>query len=83
MNREGAELNMAMASGKARSDLDLECKLLCGVCPLLRQERKVFNFPISQASPGEVAQSPKDKPLEKIAGVSGYSGYGTGWRMDR
>lgn len=55
MNREGAELNMAMVLGKVKSDLDLECKLLCGVCPILRQERKVFNFPISQASPGEVA----------------------------
>ena len=25
------------------------------VCPILRQERKLFNFRISQASPGEVA----------------------------
>ena len=72
VNREGAELNMAMVSGKVKSDLDLEYKLSCGVCPMLREERKVFILTSLLARHLRVRwpQLPKDKLLEKIADVS-------------
>ena len=41
MNREGAELNIAMVSGKVKSDLDLEFKLLCGLSHL-EARKKAF-----------------------------------------
>lgn len=68
---------MEMVSGKVKSHLDLEYKLCHGVCPILRQERRVLVIsPSAKHLRVRWLLSPKDKPLQNVSGLSHYQ-----WRL--
>lgn len=68
---------MEMVSGKVKSHLELEYKLYHGVCPILRQERRVLVIsPSAKRLRVRWLHSPKDKPLQNVSGLSHYQ-----WRL--